>query len=77
MIGLGLLVIMIMSIGNMLKKELVGDNRLGVLLFAFWVTALFYNCTEARFSGPYLIWVILGLAALYQSPKYEPITERK
>lgn len=73
LIGLGLLVTMMMSIGNVLKKELEGDNSMGILLFSFWVTALFYNCTEARFSGPYLIWIILALAALYQPPKCEPM----
>ena len=71
-LGLGLLAMMILSIGNMLKKELAEENSVGVLLFAFWATALLYNCTEARFSGPYLIWVMLGLAALYQPPKYQP-----
>lgn len=77
LLGLALLVAMIMSIGNMLKKELAGDHSLPILLFAFWVTALFYNCTEARFSGPYLIWVLLGLAALYPTPTpaYEPKVE--
>lgn len=74
-IGLGLLVMVILSIGNMLKKELAEENRVGILLFAFWVTALLYNCTEARFSGPYLIWVMLGLAALYQSPGCEDVVE--
>jgi exopolysaccharide production protein ExoQ len=77
LLGLGLLVTLIMSIGNVLKKELNGDNSLGILLFAFWVTALFYNCTEARFSGPNLLWIILGLAALYHPSKYGAMTGRK
>lgn len=77
LLGLGLLVTMIMSIGNVLKKGLSEDNSLGILLFAFWVTALFYNCTEARFSGSNLLWIILCLSALYRPPKHGSTIERR
>lgn len=66
-LGLILLLMVIASIAARLKRELLAGNRFAVLLFSFWVAALFYNFTESRFAGPNLIWIILSLAALYQT----------
>lgn len=68
LLGLYLLMALVMSIGSKLIKELEGNNSFGILLFVFWVAALFYNCTEARFVGPNLLWILLSLAALYRPP---------
>lgn len=67
LLGLILLLAVIASIAARLKRELLSGNRFAVLLFSFWVAALFYNFTESRFVGPNLIWIILSLAALYQT----------
>lgn len=66
LLGLFLLLAVMVSIGARLKGELEANNSFAILLFTFWITALFYNFTESRFVGPNLIWLMLSLAALYQ-----------
>ena len=72
LLGLFLLLGVILSIGMRLKKGLEAGNSFAILLFTFWIAALFYNFTESRFAGPNLIWIMLSLAALYRPPQWEP-----
>lgn len=85
LLGLFLLLGVMLSIGTRLKEELEAGNSFAILLFTFWITALFYNFTESRFVGPNPIWIMLSLAALYQPSRYhspdpagrQPALERK
>ncbi|MCC6544767.1 MAG: O-antigen ligase family protein [Nitrospirae bacterium] len=72
LIGVSLLIAMIISTGSKLKKELLSGNSFGIIRFSFLVVAVLYNWTEAMFTGPNLLWIILLIAALnYPRP---PIT---
>jgi len=73
LLGLFLLLAVMVSVGSRLKEELEDGNRFAILLFTFWITALFYNFTESRFGGPHLIWIMLSLAALYQPSRYRSL----
>lgn len=70
LVGVFLLIAVILVTGSRLKKALLSGSSFGILLFAFLVTALFYNWTEARFSSLNLLWVLLSLAALYNPSLY-------
>ena len=66
LIGVLLLIAMIVTTGNKLKKQIQFDTKFGVLLLAIFVVAVFYSLTEAMFSRLTLFWVVLSIAALYQ-----------
>jgi len=65
LLGVGLLIAIIIVTGRKLKKEVLRESSFGILLFAFLVAALFYNCTEAMFSKLNLLWFLMVIAALY------------
>jgi len=64
LIGLCLLMALIVSTGSKLKKELLLGSSYGTLCFSFLVAAVFYNWTEAVFSGLSLVWITLLIAVL-------------
>ena len=64
LVGVGLLIIMIISTGNKLKKELLLGSSGGILRFSFLYVAVFYNWTEAMFNKLSLVWIALIIAAL-------------
>lgn len=66
LIGLLLLIAMIITTGNKLKRQMQLDNRLAVLLTAIFVISIFYSMTEAMFSRLSLLWVVLSIVLLYQ-----------
>jgi hypothetical protein len=55
---------LIVSTGSKLKKELLLGSSYGTLCFSFLVAAVFYNWTEAVFSGLSLVWITLLIAVL-------------
>lgn len=75
LIGASLLMAMIVSTGSKLKKQLQFENCfIGAILLAIFVTAVFYNMTEAMFGRLNLFWVILSIAVLYQAPLQESMS---
>ena len=63
-VGLCLLMAMLVSAAAKLRKGVLQGDGYGAILFAFFISILFYNITEAMFMGPTLIWVVLLIAAL-------------
>jgi O-antigen ligase len=75
LLGLFLLLAMLIYTGSKLKRELLLENSFGILLFAVFVSAVFYNWTEAMFSRLHLFWFLLIITALYHRPSYESVPE--
>src|SRR5436190_23821909 len=68
LVGLSLLAAMIVSGGSKLKKELLLGASYPIVRFAFLVSAVVYNWTEAAFNGLSLVWVVLLISALNYPP---------
>lgn len=70
LVGVSLLMAMIVSTGSKLRKALLAGSSEGLLRFAFFITILIYNWTEAMFYGINLIWITLLIAALSYPRSY-------
>lgn len=75
LVGLFLLITALIYTGRKLKKAMLIDLRYSAILFAFFVTALFYNFTEALFNRLSLVWFILIVAALDYQNSYHVVTK--
>lgn len=61
LVGLGLLLAMIVSIGAKLKKQ---RGTYEALRLVFFVVTLIYSWTEAAFNGSSLVWIMFLIAGL-------------
>lgn len=66
-IGVSLLIAVIVSTFNKLKKEMLLGNSFGILCFAFLIILVFSNWTEASFNKLCLQWIIMIASALNYS----------
>lgn len=64
LIGLCLLIAVIFSAGRNLKKELLSRSWVSTILFSFFVTAVFYNWSEALFNKLSPVWFTLLMATV-------------
>lgn len=68
--GVGLLIAMMVATGRKLRGVIEVERNFGILLVAFIITAVLYNCTEAMISRLSLLWFVVTIAALY-APLHE------
>ena len=64
LVGVFILIALIISTWKKIKKELLNGNSFAFFGFSYFVVALFYNFTEARFGGEDLVWFILLLIVM-------------
>lgn len=79
LIGACLLLAMIVSTGNKLKKEILSGSSYASFRFSLLFAVIVYNWTEAMFSGLNVIWTILLISALTypRSSGFMPEQEKK
>ena len=73
LIGVFLLVFVLLAGLNRLSRDVLSGREAAVAQFAFLVTTVIYNFTEAAVNRPDLIWVVMLWALL----KYAPASARK
>ena len=64
LLGLGVLLLMVVSTGRTLKSYVMRGDQFRIFQFTCLITALIYNWTEALFDGLDLVWIMMLLAAL-------------
>jgi exopolysaccharide production protein ExoQ len=64
LIGLGLLLTMLMTAANSIKKQVVEGVTYGALRLAFLVASIFYGVSEAVFNRLSFLWLLLLLSAM-------------
>ncbi len=67
LIGVCLLILVIVSTGSNLKKEMLRGSSYSVLCFSFLVILVFSNWTEATFNKLCIQWILLIVSALSNS----------
>jgi exopolysaccharide production protein ExoQ len=72
-IGLGLLLILLVSSGRRLRDELLMGSSLAALRFSLFAVALVYNWTEANFNKLSPVWFVLLIGLI----RYQSIKKRK
>jgi exopolysaccharide production protein ExoQ len=76
LVALCLLVIIIISTGLKVKKDILLGDRFAILCFSFLIISVFYNWTEAMFNRLSLVWLILLIAALKCSRRNVFVSEQ-
>jgi O-antigen ligase len=76
LIGLGLLLVVLGTAANAIKKQVVEGASYGALRFAFLVASVFYAVSEAIFNRLSLLWLLLLLAAMEFPRRFSEQAER-
>ena len=66
LIGIGMLVIMLLSVYRKISRFIANDLEFGSFRLAFFVVTLLYNMTEASFYGLGIVWFMFLLVAIDQ-----------
>jgi exopolysaccharide production protein ExoQ len=77
LIGIFLLIAVIISAGNKMKKEIINYDSYGALFFTFYVVILIYNMTEGMFNKLSPIWLIFIMTAMSSPKAYKVFYDRK
>jgi exopolysaccharide production protein ExoQ len=75
LLGIFLLAIFLIASYRVICRELKSRFELGSLGLGLWTVLIFYNVTEAAFTGFHLMWVIFLISAV-EVPERLPIVAR-
>jgi O-antigen ligase len=72
LIGVGLLVVLLLSAYKRIRKKLVRGKREDDVRFAVFLTAIIYNYTEASFSKLGVLWFVTSFAIMEYRAQQPP-----
>jgi O-antigen ligase len=75
LVGILLLAVFLIASYRVICQELKSSSELGSLGLGLWTVLIFYNVTEAAFTGFHLMWVIFLVGAV-EVPKRLPVLAR-